>query len=159
MASTAFAEWAPSRTSRIGGASPRSESMTRKPSLCAPNACSGRINGSRIGTRTRRDCWEASRRILFHRSERFFAAASRAFSLRPVANGTIVLTPSSVAFSSAHSKASNFTIDKSKLHAVSCDFFNAAEPDLLAVAQLVELAWLSAQDAAQVVRGLTFNNR
>src|SRR5260370_291501 len=36
MASTAFAEWAPSRTFRIEGASPRSESMTRKPALFGP---------------------------------------------------------------------------------------------------------------------------
>ena len=43
------------------------------------------------------------------------AAASEAFSLRAAATGTIVLTPSSVAFSIAHSKASNFTMESSRV--------------------------------------------
>jgi len=47
--------------------------------------------------------------------------------------------------------------DERELDAVSGDVFDAAEPDAFAIAQFVELAGLSAQDAAEMMGGLTFH--
>src|SRR5260370_830980 len=99
------------KTWRRGGASDRSESRIFITAPCPGHTSAGRARFSRVGTRRRRDCCEASARIFFQRSARFPAEASSAFSLRAAASGMIVLTPSSVAFSMAHSKASNFTTD------------------------------------------------
>jgi hypothetical protein len=49
-------------------------------------------------------------------------------------------------------------IEKRELNAVASDFFYAAEPDVLAIAQLVELARLRAEDATEVMRGFAFHH-
>src|SRR6266705_2891040 len=115
MARTAMAVRWPCRIFRRGEADARSESITRKPSFRGAKATSGFAKTSRTGTRTRRDCCEASSRIFFQRSTRLAPAASKAFSLRSAASGTILLIPNSVAFSMAHSKASNFTTASSSV--------------------------------------------
>ena len=76
-----------------GFASAASESSTRNASAFEPNAASGLASGSSSGTRTRRDCCEASSRIFFQRSARLGAATNSAFSLRAAASGTIRVTP------------------------------------------------------------------
>jgi len=83
----------------------------------------------------------------------------------------MVLTASSVAFSIAHSNASNFTTDSSKvtqdtandrqfldqgeLHAIAADTFDPADPHLFTVAQLIELAvWAATPDPGDAPLGL-----
>ena len=63
------------------------------------------------GTSDRRDCCDASRAIRRHRSTRFIAACARCLSVLLAITGTIAATPSSVAFSIAHSMWSNLKID------------------------------------------------
>ena len=115
MVITALAPARPASTARSGWAVLSSDSITPAPLLQETNAHSGLVSPSRCGTLNRRDCCEASSKILRQRSERFVAAASKPFSLRAAASGTILLTPSSVAFSIAHSNASNFTIARSSV--------------------------------------------
>src|SRR5581483_10000827 len=99
----------PCNTSRNGAASGRSDSITFNSAGVLENPFSVLSTAASSGTFPRRDCCDASSKILFHRSPRLPAAAINAFSLLPAASGTIRLTPSSVAFSSAHSNESNFT--------------------------------------------------
>jgi len=49
-------------------------------------------------------------------------------------------------------------LEQGELDAIAADTFNAAEPNLFAIAQFIELAGLRAQHAAQVVRRFAFHN-
>ena len=77
-------------------------------------------------------------------------------------------TPSSVAFSIAHSKASNFTMERSSVistagacagisskqrefNAIARDVFDATKPNRNAVAQFVELTRLGTQHATEMM--------
>src|ERR1035441_8724495 len=57
--------------------------------------------------RTRRDCWLLSRAMRAQRSLRLREASKRPFSVRAASTGRMRSTPSSVAFSTIHSKRSN----------------------------------------------------
>jgi hypothetical protein len=48
--------------------------------------------------------------------------------------------------------------EEGEIDAVAINQFDAAEPDAVAVAQFVDLAWLGAEDAAQMVRGVAFDD-
>lgn len=102
------------RTSRKPGALERSERKIFRaaadPAKASPGAAASRSEGGR----SRRDCCADSTKIFRQRSRRFCAAARSGLSLRAAASGTISATPSSVAFSSAHSNRSNFTIESSR---------------------------------------------
>ncbi len=50
-------------------------------------------------------------------------------------------------------------LEQRELHSVARDLLNAAEPDVLAVAQFVELALLRAQHTAEVMGGIAFHRR
>jgi len=45
--------------------------------------------------------------------------------------------------------------EENEIDAVASDHFDLAEADMLAVAQLVELAWLRAQDSAEMMGGIS----
>ena len=88
MARTAVLDWHSASFENLresDGASADSESITRTFADCDAKALRGLASASRSGTRTRRDCCEASRRIFFQRcgalrcrrEQRFLTASRR----------------------------------------------------------------------------------
>ena len=70
--------------------------------------------GRATGT-ARRDCSAACSASRFQRSARFTDAEARCVSVRRAITGTIFETPSSVAFSIAHSMRSNLKMESSRV--------------------------------------------
>src|SRR5581483_538278 len=111
------------KTALAAGAEGLSENKIWIPQEAWEKAAAGRWAASRVGGRRQRACCADSWRILRQRSARLAEACTRALALRSAASGTIACAPSSVAFSSAHSKRSNLTMDRRRT--ISGD---AAEP-------------------------------
>jgi len=102
-----------------GNAPARSESMIFQGRIrvTTEGLAAGWATACRLGTRTRARLLRGFDENLVPAVGTFLlAAASKAFSLRSAASGMMVLTPSSVAFSMAHSKASNFTTERSSVY-------------------------------------------
>ena len=72
-----------------------------------PRLSSKRTAGRISGACSRRDCWLLSLATRSHRSARLREASKRPLSDRAASTGTMRSTPSSVAFSTIHSKRSN----------------------------------------------------
>src|SRR5712691_11899464 len=136
-----------SRTFRRGEAVARSESITRKPSLQEAKALSDLTNSPSTGTRTRRDCCDASNRIFFQLSGFF----DRPFECVKLHDGQ----------QQHHVHAGlngSQLLDQCELDAIAADTFDPAEPHSFAVTQLIELARLGAQHTSQVMRRVTFHD-
>ena len=115
-------------------------------------------------------------RIFCQRSARFAAAASKPFSLRAAASGTIVADAKFGGFFDGPFERVEFHdgeqqrcvrtgrlvgrqfFEQRELDAIAADGFDAAEPDALAVAQFVELTRLGAEHAAEVMRRVAFHD-
>ncbi len=49
--------------------------------------------------------------------------------------------------------------EQNEFYAVASDLFDAAEADMLAIAKLVELAWLRSQYSAEMMSGVSRDDR